>query len=129
MGTQLNDVTILVNNEQIAYTADSLSWKDGLGNSSTRNAVVGGEQVEPIYSQDLATKVGMVKFAMPSTVEADELKRTWKLNKNANVVELVGPSGTTFSKIFTSAAIDDDPEVNAGTDGNVEIEFSSAPAQ
>ena len=129
MGTQLNDIIILVNNEQIAYTADSLSWKDGLGDSNTRNAVVGGGQVEPIFSQDLATKVGMVKFSMPSTIESDGLKRTWKLNNNANVVELVGPAGSSFSKIFTAAAIQDDPEVSAGTDGNVEIEFRGNPAQ
>lgn len=129
MGSQLNDIIILVNNKQIAYTADSLSWKDGLGESSVRNAVVGGGQTEQIYSEDLATKVGMAKFSMPTTVENEALKREWKVNKNENVVELVGPSGTNFSKIFTSAAILDDPESNAATDGNIEIEFQSNPAQ
>ena len=42
MATQLNDIVILINNQQIAYTGDSLSWKDGFGDSSIRNAVVGG---------------------------------------------------------------------------------------
>ena len=129
MATQLNDIIILVNNKQISYTADSLSWKDGLGESSLRNAVVGGGQTEQIFSEDLATKVGMAKFSMPTTVENEALKREWKVNKNENVVELVGPSGTNFSKIFSSAAILDDPESNAATDGNIEIEFQSNPAQ
>ena len=129
MATQLNDIVILVNNEQIAYTADSLSWKDGLGESSTRNAVAGGGETEQIYSEDLATKVGMVKFSLPTTAENVALVRGWKLNKNDNVVELIGASGDTFTKIFTQASLKDDPESSAATDGNIELDFSSNPAQ
>lgn len=129
MSTQLNDITILVNNKQIAYTPDSLSWKDGFGEYSIRNAVVGGGGSEQIFSKDLSSKNGMVKFSMPSTEENETNKRSWKANDNNNVVELIGPSGSTFAKIFTSAAIIDDPETSAATDGNIEIEFLSAPAQ
>jgi len=129
MATQLNDITILVNNEQIAYTADSLSWQDGLGEYSLRNAVVGGGQTEQIFSQDLASKIGMVKFSIPSTVENEKNKRAWKIAKNANVVELIGPVGSGFSKIFTGATVIGDPETNASTDGDIEIEFKSVPAQ
>lgn len=129
MSTQLNDVSIFVNNEQVAYTADSLSWKDGLGEYKIRNAIVGGGQVEQVFSQDLATKMGMIKFSMPTTVDNEGNKRTWKLNKNANVVEIIGNGGEEFTKIFTSAAILDDPESSAATDGNIEIEFNSLPAQ
>lgn len=129
MSTQLNDITILVNNQQIAYTADSLSWKDGLGDYSTRNAVVGGGQTEQVFSKDLSSKNGMVKFSLPTTVENEANKRAWKLNDNNNVIELIGPNGTNFSKIFTQAAIMDDPESSASTDGNIELEFKSNPAQ
>lgn len=129
MSTQLNDIIILVNNEQIAYTADSLSWKDGFGEYSVRNAVVGGGQTEQVFSQDLSTKTGMVKFSMPTTVENEALKRVWKAGLNNNVVELIGPNGTNFSKVFASATLINDPESNAATDGNIEIEFTTAPAQ
>ena len=47
----------------------------------------------------------------------------------SGVVELIGPSGTNFTKIFTQAAIMDDPESNAATDGNIELEFRANPAQ
>lgn len=127
--SQLNDIIILVNDEQIAYEADSLSWKDGLGEFNVRNAVVGGGQTEQIFSQNLTSKKGMVKFTMPTTIENEKLKRKWKVNRNNNVVELVGPSGTDFNKIFTQAVIINDPESNAATDGNIEIEFESNPAQ
>lgn len=129
MATQLNDIVILVNNVQVAYTADSLSWKDGFGDYNIRNAVVGGGQTEQVFSKDLSTKFGMVKFSMPTTEENEDNKRAWKANDNNNVVELVGPPGSNFTKVFTQAAILEDPESNAATDGNIEIEFQTNPAQ
>lgn len=129
MGTQLNDITVLVNNNQIAYTADSLSWKDGFGDYKVRNAVAGAGRTEQIFSKDLSTRFGMVKFSMPSTPENEANKRAWKVNDNNNVVELIGPPGSGFTKIFTQAAIIADPETSAATDGNIDIEFQSNPAQ
>lgn len=129
MATQLNDIAVFVNNQQVAYTADSLSWKDGFGEYSVRNAVVGGGQTEQVFAKDLSTKFGMVKFSMPSTAENEAFKRAWKANDNKNVVELTGPSGSNFTKIFTRASILEDPETSAATDGNIEFEFRSNPAQ
>jgi hypothetical protein len=129
MATQLNDIIILVNDEQVAYTPDTLKWKDGFGDYNIRNAVVGGGQTEQVFSRDLSTKFGMVGFSMPTTEENEANKRTWKVNGNNNVVELVGPPGSNFSKIFTQAAIISDPESNAATDGNIEVEFNTNPAQ
>lgn len=129
MSTQLNDIIILVNNVQVSYTADSLSWKDGFGEYSVRNAVVGGGQTEQVFAKDLSTKFGMVKFTMPSIQDNEDNKRAWKTNDNNNVVELIGPTGSSFTKIFTQAAILEDPETNAATDGNIEVEFLANPAQ
>ena len=128
MASQLNDISILVNNVQIAYVSDSLSWKDGFGDYNIRNAIVGGGQTEQVFSKDLATKIGMVKFSLPTTVENEKNKRQWKSNNNNNVVELIGPGGSGFTKIFTQAAIIEDPESNASTDGDIELEFRSNPA-
>ena len=125
----MNDIAVLVNNDVIAYTADSLSWKDGFGDYAIKNAIVGGGQTEQIFSKDLSTKIGMVKFSIPTTEENESLKKEWKANDNNNVVELVGPTDSGFTKIFTLAAILEDPESSAATDGNIEIEFNSNPAQ
>ena len=129
MPAQLNDIIILVNNSQVAYTGDSLSWKDGFGDYNIRNAVVGGGQTEQVFAKDLASKFGMVKFSMPSTPENEKLKREWKANDNNNVIELIGPVGSNFTKIFTQGAILADPETSAATDGNIEIDFNTNPAQ
>ena len=130
MTNQLNDVAVLVNNDIIAYEANTLSYVDGFGEFSVRNAVIGGGQTEQVFSEDLATKFGMVKFSMPSTEDAAKLVREWKNNQNNNVVELQSATGgAEFTRIFTQASIQGDPEVNLSTDGSVEIEFRSNPAQ
>lgn len=128
MSSQLNNVSILVNNDIIAYEANTLSYNDGIGEYSVRNAVVGGEETEQIFSEDLSTKFGMVKFSMPSTLDSAKLVREWKFNKNNNVIELQSSTGGNFAKIFTQSSILGNPEFNLSTDGSVEVEFMSNPA-
>lgn len=130
MADQLNDVAVLVNNDITAYEANTLSYADGFGEYSVRNAVVGGGQTEQVFSQDLSTQFGMVKFSIPATEDSAALVRAWKSNRNNNVVELQSASGSAqFTRIFTQASIQGDPEVNLSTDGTVEIEFRTNPAQ
>ena len=76
MSDQLNNVAILVNNDIIAYEANTLSYADGFGEFVIRNAVVGGGQTEQVFSEDLATKFGMVKFSLPSTEDGAKLVPT-----------------------------------------------------
>ena len=129
MADQLNNVAILVNNDVVAYEANSLTYHDGIGETSVRNAVVGGGQTEQVFSEDLGTKFAMVKFSVPSTEDSAKLIREWKSNRNNNVVEIVGTSGSTFTRIFTQASISGNPEVDLSTDGSVELEFKSNQAQ
>lgn len=128
MSVQLNNVAIFVNNEIVAYEANTLSYNDGLGEYSVRNAVVGGGQTEQVFSEDLSTKFAMVKFSLPSTEDSAKLVRKWKTNRNNNVVELMSATGGNFTRVFTQSSIQGNPEVNLSTDGSVEIEFMSNPA-
>ena len=130
MADQLNNVAILVNNDIIAYEGNTLSYADGFGEYSVRNAVIGGGQTEQVFSEDLTTKFGMVKFSLPSTEDSAKLIREWKNNKNNNVIELQSSTGgAQFTRIFTQGSSQGDPEVNLSTDGSVEVEFRSNPAQ
>ena len=130
MSNQLNNVAILVNNDIIAHEANTLSYDDGFGEYNVRNAVVGGGQTEQVFSEDLATKFSMVKFSLPSTEDSAGLVREWKNNLNNNVVELQSSTGgAQFTRIFTQASIQGNPEITLSTDGTVEIEFRSNPAQ
>lgn len=128
MSSQLNNVALFVNNDVVAYEANTLSYDDGFGEYNVRNAVVGGGQTEQVFSEDLSTKFSMVKFNLPSTAASAALVREWKNNLNNNVVELQGKTDN-FTRIFTQASIQGNPEVNLSTDGSVELEFKSNPAQ
>ena len=48
MANQLNNVAILVNNDIVAYEANTLSYDDGFGEYNVRNAVIGGGQTEQV---------------------------------------------------------------------------------
>lgn len=128
MSTQLNNVFIRINNEQIAYTADSLKFSLGKGEASMRSATAGGDQVDVIFSQDLSSLVGKVSFAMPATEENIAYVRKTKNNRNQNVVELVGATGSSFTVTFGGMAIVNDPEYNLSSDGNIDLEFHGNPA-
>lgn len=129
MSVQLNNIAVLVNNDIIAYEANTLSYDDGFGEYSVRNAVVGGGQTEQIFSEDLATRFSMVKFSLPSTDDSAALIREWKTNLNNNVVEIMSATGGNFTRVFSQASIQGNPEVNLSTDGTVEVEFRANPAQ
>lgn len=129
MSVQLNNVAIFVNNDIIAYEANTLSYDDGFGEYSVRNAVVGGGQTEQVFSEDLATRFSMCKFSLPSTDDSAALIREWKNNRNDNVVEIMSATGGNFTRVFTQASIQGNPEVNLSTDGTVEVEFRANPAQ
>ncbi len=128
MANQLNNVSIFVNNAQISYTAGTLTSRDGFAEYQVRNAVLGGGQSEQVFSEVLESKFGMVKWSVPTTPENKKLTREWKANRNNNVVELVGPEGSNFTRVFSQASILNDPEADYSTDGNIEVEFNSNPA-
>ena len=130
MSTQLNNLAFYVNGEQFAYEADSLKWSDGKGTFSIRNAVVGGQQTIQIFSEDIKTKYGRLMVDLPTTVTNVKAVRAWKNNLNKNTLEIIGNiDGEDLSRIFTLAAIQDDPEFEAATEGKISLEWRSNPVQ
>jgi len=129
MSEQLSNLTLMINNVQVAYSANSLVFDEGEGEQTMRTAATGGGGTERIYSRDIESEFGMIKFDIPSTIENVKKKREWKVNKDQNVVSITGRTADgTISKTFTRAALLNRVEVNTGTDGHISIEFSSNPA-
>lgn len=130
MSTQLANPTILVNNEPVGIMPNSLVYDEGLGEQNMRAASFGGDEVEPVYSDNIETKFGSVTFALPATIQNINLARAWKVNRNNNVVQVVGttPDGGTLTKTFTSAAILNNYPVALGSDTDIPIEFKSRAA-
>lgn len=130
MSTQLNNLAFFVNGDQIPYEADSLEFQDGFGQYNVRNVVVGGQETQQVFSEDIKTKFGMLKVSIPTTVLNVQNARDWKVNLNNNVLEVNGMvDGQPFSRIFTQASIENDPPIKLATEGSIELEFKSNKAQ
>lgn len=129
MARELNDVSIIVNNEKIGYVPNSLSMTYGFGESELRTVVVGNGIIDHDFSEDLESRVSMVKFSLRTTSDNINKFKVWKGNRSNNALRLVGASGTGFDAFVTSAAIMNDPEINFQSDGQIEIEFKGNQAQ
>ena len=129
MATQLADALVTVNNVPIAIMPNSLVYTEGLGEQVIRAASAGGGQVEQIYANNIESNFSMINFAIPATVDNIAAARSWKANKNQNVVEITGstPEGQV-SRTFTQAAILNDYEVALGSETDIPVEFKANPA-
>lgn len=125
---QINDVTLLANNEVVGYEPNTLKPMHGKGESQIRGAVIGGGQSEQIFSVDISTKFSSLKFSLPCTDSSVALVDGWKDNENNNVFELVG-NNVVYNKIFTECAVTNEPEFDFSNEGSVEIEIKGNPAQ
>ncbi len=126
---QLTDATFIVNDEPVATIPNTTAFTEGLGEQSMKAASIGGGAVEQIYANDLETNFAMVKTEIPSTPENIELVKTWKNNRNQNVVQIIGetPEGT-LTRTFAQAALTSDYEVGIGTDATIPVDFKSSQA-
>lgn len=129
MATQLSNPTVSVNNDAQYVIPNTVMYTEGLGETETRSASAGGDEVEQIFTEKPETKFSRVKFSLPATIENIEKVKEWKVNRNENSVEISGrtPEGD-FTRTFIQASIPPDIEVNLGSDTDIEIEFSSKQA-
>ena len=126
---QLSDATFIVNDESVTTIPNTITFTEGLGEQSMKAGSTGGGGVEPIFSNDLESNFSNVKAELPSTPENIELVKGWKVNRNNNVVQIIGetPEGT-LTRTFARAALTSDYEVGIGTDATIPLEFKSSPA-
>jgi len=126
---QLSDATFQVNNEAVATIPNTIAFTEGLGEQSMKAASIGGGGVEPIFANDLESSFSMVKTELPSTPENIELVKSWKINRNNNVVQIIGETlEGTMTRTFARAALTSDYEVGIGSDATIPVEFKSSPA-
>lgn len=105
---------------------NSLMYTEGLGEQKVRAVSIGGGRTEQVYANDLETNFSVVKFSIPTTPENIALARSWKTNRNQNVVQIAGstPEGD-LTRTFTGAALTKNYEVNIATESDIEIEFQA----
>ena len=66
----------------------------------------------------------MAKFTLFSETDTASKVTEWQDNLDANVVIAQDNDGNTYT--FNKAIITNDPEIAAGVDGEVEVEFRSS---
>lgn len=123
--TRLANPQVLINNNPIAIVANSLTFKEGLGEQNVTIQSAGGNHIETVYSEDVSTRMSMVKFDLASTEQNIELIRNWKLARNENAIVV---TGTEFTRTFTNMALITDYEVGLGNDSVISLEFHGDPA-
>lgn len=128
MGLQLSAVAVEVNDEPSAIEPGTLSFTEGFGEALVRAASTGGEGTELIFGRDVSNAMSMIKFELPATIPNVDLVRSWQAGLGANTVQLSANfGGKSFSRTMTQASVVNDPEVNVGPEGTIEIEFKGNP--
>lgn len=126
---QITDATFVVNNEAVPTVPNTINFTEGLGEQTIKSASIGGGNVEPIYANDLNSNFSTIKVDVPSTVDMINLIRQWKLNRNNNVIQIIGETiDGTMTRTFSRAALTGNYEVSLGADGNISLEFKAMPA-
>lgn len=129
MSEQLANAAVTVNNVPVAITPNSLTFTEGLGEQTIRAASVGGAEVEQVFSQNIESNFSKVSFDMPATVDNIELAREWKVNGNANLVQIAGRTAEgRVTRTFSKAALLNDYDIPLGSDTNITIEFTASKA-
>ena len=115
-----------VNNEIVAYLSNSLVFNRGGGEVNIVAQSVGGGGIETVITTDAETRLGMVKFSMRSTSKSDQLLSDWQNKIGLNVVRISDRfTGTSF--VLAGAAVVNNPDLETGADGAVEVEFKGTP--
>lgn len=124
MAVQISDAGVVVNNVGVNITPNSLVFDEGFGEQTVMVQSAGNGKISTVYSNDVETNVGMVKFSMRSTVANIALARQWKANGNRNAVAIIAstPDGN-LTRNFSGMALVSNYEVQLSADGVMDLEF------
>lgn len=124
----LVDASVEVDDETVTLEGNTLVLVEGQGTSTTKAATRGG-RVVVVHSEDITTKVGMVKFEMPASIASINLARDIKARGAGRVVRVSGtdPQGNRLGRTLTQGIMSNDPEKAVQNEGKIPVEFSGAP--
>ena len=124
----LVDASVEVDDETVTLEGGTLVIVEGQGTVTTKAASNGG-RVVVVHSEDLTSKIGMVKFEMPASVASLNLARDIKALGAGRVVRVSGSDaqGNRLGRTLTQGVMTNDPEKAIQNEGKVPIEFSGAP--
>lgn len=124
----LVDASVEVDDETLTIESNTIVLVEGQGTTTTRAATKGG-RIVAVHSEDISTKVGMVKFEMPASVTSLNFARDIKARGAGRVVKVSGTdaAGNRLGRTLTQGVMTNDPDKAIQNEGKVAIEFSGAP--
>lgn len=124
----LVNASVEVDDETVLVEGNTIVCVEGLGEATIKAASNGGTPVM-VVSEDITTKIGMVKFEMPATVSSMNLSREFRTRGAGRVVRVSGtdPAGNRFGRTLTQAIMTNDPEKAIQNEGKIPVEFSGSP--
>lgn len=128
MTATITNASVEVDDETVDVEGNTLTFMYGLGEVTVRAATRGGE-VRVITSEDITTKIGQIKFEVPTTVENANAFRAIKALGAGRIVRVSGISsdGSRLSLTMTQGVMTNDPEIAIQNEGKFPVEFSGAP--
>ena len=127
--TILVDASIEVDDEAITIEGNTIAYTEGQGESTVKAATKAGRTVI-VISEDITTKVGMIKFEMPATVQSANTSRDFKATPAGRItVRMSGTdaAGNRLGRTLTQGTMVTDPEKAIQNEGKIAVEFRGAP--
>lgn len=124
----LSDASVEVNDETVTIENGSLVIVEGQGEVNVRTASRGGRAVV-VPSEDISTKVGMVKFEVPTSVASANFFRDVKaraIGSNTVRVSGIDAQGNRLGRTLALGSMTNDPEKAIQTEGKFQVEFAGA---
>ena len=124
----LVDASVEVDDETITIEGNTLVLVEGLGTSTVKAASKGGRPVM-VVSEDITTKVGMIKFEMPASIASINASRDFVTSGAGRVVRVSGTDaqGNRMGRTLTQGTMVTDPEKAIQNEGKISVEFHGAP--
>lgn len=121
----LSTPQVIVNDEVVAIKPNSLSYTEGRGERNVRTKSAGGGSTSVVVTRNAETETSMVKFVVLTEDTSIETVLGWLDLFDANRVEF---SEGGLDRTVTQATVTNNPEVNIGESGEIEIEFTGQRA-
>ncbi len=120
----ISNPVVKLNGETISIVPNSLAYKLGTGDKVIRAVSSGGGAITPVTTDNVETKLGMIKFAVPNTADGALIARTVADNGEANEFQI---SDEDLQVSFTNMSLMTEPERPLSQDGAFELEFQGPP--
>lgn len=129
MANALSVPQVVINNENIRVVPNSLVYDGGEGETNTRAASGGGNNIESVHTVNAEDKLSKVMFDVYLTADIDGKIAEWKERTGANGITLSERfgDGTTVTRAFSRMSLTNKIDRNASADGVVSLEFMGDP--